>query len=166
MNAIFRRRSIRKYTSDPIPDDLIQLVLEAAMCAPSAQNERPWQFVVLTERAILTTLANVSPYAKMIKEAPAAILVCADLDRELAPGFWVQDCAAATENLLLEAEDRRLGAVWIGIYPRETRIDYIKNVLHLPKQIIPFSLIAIGYPAEEKAPLQRYDESRVHYNQW
>lgn len=166
MNAIFRRRSIRKYTSDVVSNEVLHFLLEAAMCAPSAQNQRPWHFVVIQDRAMLTTLANVSPYAKMVKDAPVVILVCGDLERELAPEFWVQDCAAAAENLLIEAEDRHLGAVWVGIYPRKTRVEYIKNVLHLPEHIIPFALVPLGYPAEEKTPLQRYDESRVHYNQW
>ncbi len=166
MNAIFRRRSIRKYITEAISDETLHFLLEAAMCAPSAQNQRPWHFVVITDQTILTTLANVSPYAKMVNDAPLAILVCGDLERELAPGFWVQDCATATENLLLEAEDRRLGAVWVGIYPRDTRVEYIRHVLHLPDSIVPFALVPIGHPAEEKTPLQRYDESRIHYNQW
>ena len=166
MDSILRRRSIRKYKQESIPDDLIKKLLEAAMSAPSAQNQRPWHFIVITDKAILTTLAHASPHSKMTQDAPVAILVCGDLEREIAKGFWVQDCSAATENILIEVEEQHLGAVWVGIYPREKRVVYIRNVLHIPKHIVPFALIPIGYPAETKTVPNRYDESRVHYNRW
>ena len=166
MDAILRRRSIRKYKQEPIPDDLIKKLLEAAMSAPSAQNQRPWHFIVITDKEILATLADVSPYSKMTKDAPVAILVCGDLEREIARGFWVQDCSAATENILIEVEEQHLGAVWLGVYPHKVRVEYIRNVLHIPEPIVPFALIPIGYPAEIKDTPSRYDESRVHYNHW
>lgn len=166
MNAIFQRRSIRKYTQDEVSETMIQQVLEAAMSAPSAANERPWQFVVVTQQEILTKLAGVSPYAGMTANAPVAIIVCGDLKRETVRGFWVQDCSAATENLLIEAEDLHLGAVWLGIYPLEDRMTYLRNVLNLPEHIVPFAMIPVGHPAETKTTPSRYDQSRVHSNTW
>jgi nitroreductase len=166
MNAIFRRRSIRKYTADAVSDDVIKKLLEAGMSAPSAGNQRPWQFVVVKDKATLTKLADVSPYAKMTAHAAAAILVCGDLEREAHKGFWVQDCSAATENMLIEVEDQCLGAVWLGIYPREDRVQSIRQLLQIPEQVIPFALIPVGYPAETKVTPSRYDASRVHYERW
>ena len=166
MDAIFRRRSIRKYTREEIPDEIIKKLLEAGMSAPSAHDERPWQFVVIRDREILTKLADASPYSKMTKDANVAILVCGDLERELSRGFWVQDCAAATENILIEVVEKDLGAVWVGIYPRRERVEYIRRLLNIPKHIVPFALIPIGYPAEIKEISSRYDESRVHYDHW
>ncbi|MBD3306857.1 nitroreductase family protein [candidate division KSB3 bacterium] len=166
MDAILRRRSIRQYTQDPVPEDLITKILEAAMSAPSARNERPWHFIVVTEKDMLATLSDVSPYSKMTKEAAAAILVCGDLECETAKGFWVQDCAAATENLLIAVEALHLGAVWLGIYPREERVEYLRKALHVPPHVVPFALVPLGYPAETKTTPSRYDASRVHYNQW
>ena len=166
MNAIFSRRSIRKYTSEAVADEVIKKLLEAGMSAPSAGNQKPWQFVVVKNEKMLAKLADASPYAKMVKDANLAILVCGDREFEKYPGFWVQDCAAATENILIEAEDQRLGAVWIGIYPVEERVAYLQNVLQLPGQIIPFALIPIGHPAETKVTPSRYEASRVHYEKW
>jgi nitroreductase len=166
MNAIFRRRSIRKYTADAVSDDVIKKLLEAGMSAPSAGNQRPWQFVIVKDKATLAKLAEVSPYAKMTKDAPMAILVCGDLEREAHKGFWVQDCSAATENILIEVEDNHLGAVWLGIYPVAERVEYLRKVLSIPDQVVPFALIPVGYPAETKVTPSRYDASRVHYERW
>jgi nitroreductase len=166
MNTIRQRRSIRKYTTAEVPEEVLTNLLEAAMCAPSAGNQRPWQFIVIRNRAMLQMLAEVSPYAKMLSGAAAAILVCGDLTQERHAGFWVQDCAAATENILLEATELGLGAVWLGIYPREDRVAYLRKTLHIPEQMMPFALIPVGYPAETKETLHRYEEARVHWEQW
>lgn len=166
MNAIFRRRSIRRYTQQEVSDTLIKTLLEAGMSAPSAGNQRPWQFVVIKDEAMLQKLSEASPYAKMIPNAAVAILVCGDSEREVHQGFWVQDCSAATENILIEAEDNGLGAVWIGMYPREERVEFLRDILNIPEHIVPFALLSIGYPAETKDTSNRYDESRVHYEQW
>jgi nitroreductase len=166
MNAIFRRRSIRKYTSDTVSDDLIKKLLEAGMSAPSAGNERPWQFVVIKDKKTLAKLADASPHAKMTKDAPVAILVCGDLEFEHHKDFWVQDCSAATENILIEIEEQHLGAVWLGIYPHEDRVENIRKILHIPDHVVPFALIPVGHPAETKDTPSRYDASRVHYERW
>ena len=166
MDAILTRRSIRHYTAQPVAEELITGFLKAAMAAPSAGNEQPWEFVVLTERTILDRIPSFHPYAAMLKEAPAAILVCGDLAREKHEGYWVQDCSAATENILIAVNEEGLGAVWLGIYPREERVRGLRQLLSIPETIVPFALVAIGYPAEKKEPADRFDASRLHYNSW
>jgi nitroreductase len=166
MNALFRRRSIRQYTSEAVPDDQVKCLLEAAMSAPSAGNQQPWQYMVITDKAMLVRLVDSSPYVSMLPNAAVAILVCGVPKEERHPGFWVQDCAAATQNILIEAEELGLGAVWLGMYPVEERMDFLRTALQIPEKIVPFALIAIGYPAEFKEPADRYDESRVHYETW
>ncbi|NLI12648.1 nitroreductase family protein [Pelotomaculum propionicicum] len=168
MEAIILRRSVRDYLDKAIPDDLITELLEAGMCAPSAGNERPWHFVVLTERSLMEGITKFHPHSKMLKHAPAAIIVCADLNRNKYPGvdYWVQDCAAATENILIAAQAKGLGACWLGMYPREERVEGLRRLLKTPQHIVPFSGIALGYPASAKNPGPRYDETRVHRNGW
>jgi len=165
MEAILTRRSIRKYTKQPVPDEVLKELLEAAMCAPSAGNRQPWCFVIINDRKILNEIPAYHPYAQMLEEAPVAIMVCCDSDLQL--GEWgVQDCSAATQNILLAAHAKGLGAVWLGVYPTVPRLTAIKKLLSLPERIIPISLISIGYPAEQKPRQDRYRADRVHYNQW
>lgn len=166
MKAILNRRSIRKYNNEPVGKDAITSLLKAAMAAPSARNQQPWEFVVIDNRKILDQVPNIHPYAQMIKEAPVAILVCGDKTREKTEGYWVQDCAAATENILIAAEDLSLGAVWLGVYPRKERVDGITKLLKLPNHIVPFALIPLGHPAEHKEPSNRFDTARIHSNGW
>ena len=166
LEAILSRRSIRKYAPEPVPDEIITGLLKAAMSAPSAGNEQPWQFIVLRDRAILDQVPVYHPHSGMIREVSAAILVCADMERDLRQGYWVQDCAAATENILLAARALGYGTVWLGVYPREERVAGLKKLLGLPETIVPFSLIPVGRPGEEKPPAERFDSSRVHFNGW
>lgn len=168
MEAILKRRSIRQYTNQTIPGELITELLEAGMCAPSAGNERPWHFIVITEHSLLNGITEFHEYAQMLKQAPAAIIVCADLKSNKYPAanFWIQDCAAATENILLAAQDEGLGSCWLGVYPIEKRIKGLTRLLGLPENVIPISAIALGYPAEIKSTGCRYDSSRVHSNRW
>lgn len=166
MDAIFSRRSIRQYAPKKVPMEVVEELLKAAMSAPSAGNEQPWHFVVITERAVLDEIPKFHPYAAMLKQARAAILVCGDPTLEKHKGYWVLDCAAATENLLLAITARGLGAVWTGVYPTEDRVENLRKLLNLPQNIVPFSLIPLGYPAEEKPRTDRYDKSRVHHNGW
>ncbi len=166
MSAIFERRSIRKFTNQGVADEKIQKLLEAAMAAPSAGNQQPWHFLVLKERGTLTQITTIHPHAMMLREAPGAILICGDPTLEKHQGYWIQDCAAATENLLLEAVELGLGAVWLGIYPREDRVQGIRQLLGIPPEVIPFSLIAFGYPNEKKEPPFRFKAERVHYDKW
>lgn len=147
MHEIFKRRSIRKYLDKPVAKEDIDDLLRAAMAAPSAGNEQPWEFIVVDDKNVLKKIADVQPYAKMLYEAPVAIVVCGDLNKEKHKGFWVQDCSAATQNILLEATDKGLGTVWIGVYPDDTRVKDISNIFGIPSNVIPLSIVAVGYPA-------------------
>jgi len=166
MTALYSRRSIRQYTSKHIPDSLMQDILRAAMCAPSAGNERPWHFIVLTERAMLDEIPRFHPYAAMIKQAHTAVLVCGDVSLEKHKGSWVLDCAAATQNLLLAAHAKGLGAVWCGVYPTDDRMLHFRKLLSLPEHILAFSLVPLGFPNEVKEAVERFDASRIHTNRW
>jgi len=166
LRTIQARRSIRRYTAEKIDGETIRKVLEAGMAAPSAGNQQPWHFIVLDDRTVLDAVPEHHPHSSMIREAPVAILVCGDISAEKHQGYWVQDCAAATQNMLLAVTDLGLGAVWLGVYPREDRVRGLRGLLGLPEHIIPFSLIPIGRPAEEKPPAGRFDSGRIHYNRW
>ncbi len=166
MEALFKRRSIRKYTPKEVSDDEIKELIRAGMCAPSAGNEQPWHFIVINVRGLLDEIPRVHPYSQMLREAPAAILVCGDLTLEKHAGFWVQDCAAATENILVAIAAKGLGSVWLGVYPREDRVEGLRQLLRLPKNIVPFALLPVGHPAETKPPKTEFDFSRVRYNGW
>ncbi len=164
--AILTRRSIRKYENKPVPQDLVQKLLAAAMQAPSARNQQPWQFVVIDNQATLAKIAEINPNAWMAKGAPLAILVCGDQTLEESPGYWVVDCAAATENLLLAAHALGLGAVWTGVYPREPRMEGLRKLVGLPENVIAHSLVVLGYAAERAPPENRYRAERVRRNRW
>ncbi len=167
MDAILARRSIRKYTPEPVADQVITELLAAAMSAPSAGNEQPWHFVVLKERRLLDKIPEFHPHSLMLKEAPVAILICGQPKTAKYDGqYWVQDCSAATENILLAAQARGLGSVWLGIHPIEERVTGLRHLLGLPDEIVPFSLVPIGHPAEQKPPAGRYDAARVHHDRW
>jgi nitroreductase len=166
LTMIFTRRSIRLYKAKPVSRELIHEVLRAAMSAPSAGNERPWHFIVLTDRAILDEIPKFHPYSAMLKQAHAAILVCGDPTLEKHKGYWVLDCATASQNILLAAHAKGLGSVWCGVYPTEDRVRNLRNLLKLPEHIVPFSLLPLGFPAETKEAQDRFDASRVHENAW
>jgi nitroreductase len=168
LQAIFTRRSIRKYTDQPIADELIEQVLSAGMMAPSARNEQAWQFIVVRRPETLQALSQVSPYAGMARTAQAVIVVCGDRQRETVSdlGYWVLDCSAATENILLAAHGLGLGGVWVAVYPREERIAALRQVVPLPDHIVPLCLLPLGYPAETKGQVDRFDKTRIHHEQW
>jgi nitroreductase len=166
LEAIRTRRSVRSFMAKPIPNETIEELLRAAMSAPSAGNEQPWQFLVIDDRKKLDSITGVNPNAKMCKEAQAAILVCGDTTKEKYLGFWVQDCAAATQNILLAAHERGLGSVWTGIYPIPERVQGFRQLLEIPDTIIPFCLVPLGYPAKESPQVDRFQRDRVHYNSW
>jgi nitroreductase len=166
IDCIFTRRSIRKFEKKPIPKEIVDQLLQAAMMAPSAGNQQPWQFVVIDDRSLLDAIPSVHPYAAMTAESPVAILVCGDLSVEKHKGYWVQDCSAAIQNLLLAAHALGLGAVWTGVYPRQDIMEGLRKMTHLPETVIPLALIPIGYPAQKSGRVDRYDPSRVHHNLW
>lgn len=166
MKAILSRRSIRHYTNQAVAEKTVTDILKAAMAAPSAGNQQPWHFIVMTERKILDEIPRFHQYAQMVLEAPLAILVCGDTSKEIHRGFWVQDCSAATENILIAVNDLGLGAVWVGVYPNEQRVNDFRKLLAIPQHIVPLALVSIGHPAEHKPPADRYDTERIHHNGW
>jgi nitroreductase len=167
LEALLTRKSIREYTPQAIPDELVQELLAAAMQAPSAGNQQPWHFILVTGRKQVNALADLLPFGQSIRTAPLGIVVCADLEVIRYPEFWAQDCSAATQNLLLAAHARGLGAVWLGVYPLEERVAGLKQILELPGQVMPLCVVSLGYPAEKpEPPAGRYDETRLHHNHW
>lgn len=167
MENILARRSIRKYKPDVAVEDCkIKKILEAAMSAPSAGNQQPWHYIVIEDKEILDQIPEFHPYADMIKQVNVAILVCGDTSKEKHKGFWVQDCSAATQNILIAAHALGLGSVWLGVYPREERVEKLQKMLGLPEHVIPFSLLPIGYADIELPPANRYTSKRVRYNHW
>lgn len=166
MEAILTRRSVRNYVKKKVPEKIISEILNAAVSAPSAGNEQPWQFVIIDKREILDEVTTFHPNAKMLLEAPLGILVCGDLKLETFKGYWMLDCSAATQNILLSARALGLGACWLGIYPRDERIIKIRKMMNLPDNIIPFSLVSIGYSTSDQKTVERLDDFRIHMNQW
>jgi nitroreductase len=166
LEAIFTRRSIRKYTPEPIPAEALRSILKAGMYAPSARNQQPWHFIVISSQSVKEEIMKAHPYASMLAGAPLAILVCGDTELEQSPGYWSIDCSAATQNMLLAAHSLGIGAVWLGVHPRIGRKDAIKNILRLPQHIEPFALIALGYPGEKRETPDRWREDRIRYDGW
>lgn len=162
--TILARKSVRSYEAGrEVETEKIDLLLRAGMAAPSAMDRRPWELVVLNERAALDSLAARLPYAKMLTQAPMAIIVCGDTDRSAQS--WFIDCSAVSQNILLAAEALGLGAVWTGVYPGD-RVAIVSEALGLPANIVPLNVIPIGYPAGENTPKEKYDAAKVHYNRW
>jgi len=166
LEAILTRRSVRKYQQRPVPDELVQKLLAAAMSAPSARNSQPWHYVLIDDRSLLEQVPAINPYAEMARQAPLAILICADPSLEKSPGYWMLDCAAAAQNMLLAAHALGLGAVWCGVYPRQPRIEGCQRLLGIPEHVVPHSLIVLGYPAEEPPRQDRFLAERVRRNAW
>ena len=159
-----RRRSIRKYTEEPVSKEDIDLLMHAAMSGPSACNKTPWEFYVITDEAVLEKLRNASRYSKIY--APLAIVVCGSLSRalpsQLAP-YWIQDCSAATENILLAATDLGLGTVWCGIHPQKRAEERVREALGLTEKHIPLNIIYVGHPDQVQEPRDQYKETYIHY---
>ena len=169
LDIICARRSIRSYTDESVSEEHIRMLLEAAMSAPSAGNRQPWELVVVTEREKLDALADGHPHGKMLYRAPLCIAVCGDPARSFSgieQQYWIQDCCAATENLLIAAAGLGLGTVWLGVHPLVDRQEAIRKTLSIPDHIVPLCLIPVGHPAERKAPRTQYDEAKVHWERW
>lgn len=168
LGNIFARRSIRAYKEDDIPDEMIKDLLEAAMAAPSAVAKDPWHFIVIQQKAGLAKIADGLPNGQMLRQAAVGIVVCGDIDKAHGQleSYMLQDCSAAIENILLAASQLGLGACWLGIHPKEERIDHMRRLFDLPRNIIPISAIAVGWPTENSEPRTRYDEKLVHTERW
>ena len=166
IDALLTRRSVRQFTPQPVDQTQVETILCAAMHAPSACNQQPWHFIVVTGRERLEAIASVHPYAQMLKQAPLAVIVCADVTLETCPGNWVIDCSAAMENLLLAAHALGLGSVWVGIHPVEERVKEFRQLLGLPSYVMPLCLAAVGHPLEPLPVVDRFKPERIHTNTW
>jgi nitroreductase len=165
LEAILTRRSIRKYTDKPVGDETVKKLLEAAMAAPSAHNRQPWHFIVIRNRATMNRITEYHNYSKMLENAALAIVVCGDNTLQ-ETDFWIHDCSAATENMLIAANATGLGAVWLGVHPSKQLIDDTRELLGIPHHVTPLCIVSIGYPEEKKPPRQNYNPERVHSNKW
>lgn len=169
VDNILTRTSIRAYTADSVADATMDTLLRAAMAAPSACDLRPWRFVVVDDRALLLAMADTLRTMQMLRQAPTAVVVCGDMSRTLdgdGKDYWIQDASAATENLLLAAHAAGLGAVWCGVTPQKSRVDFLSRLLQLPDSVVPLCVVALGYPAESPMPKDKWDASNVHHNAW
>ena len=163
LSIIFARRSIRAYTGEAISAEDIESLLQAGMAAPSGSNRKPWHFVAVTDRATLQALGERHPYGRMIANAALGIAVCGD---PAVSEWWVQDCSAATENILVAAAGLGLGAVWLGCHGRPEREQVVRDVLGIPQEIGVLSLLSIGHPAEDKEARTQYEAQKVHRDAW
>ncbi len=167
MKEIFTRRSVRSYTEQPIADSTLMNLLKAAMAAPSAGNEQPWEFIIVRSQLLLKEITKIHAYSNMLLQSPAAIIVCSDVSRSKYPmDYWVQDCSAATQNILLAATAEGLGSCWLGVYPDSARVVGIRRIFAIPDEIIPFAVIALGYPATAPQAVDRFEEQRIHLEKW
>jgi nitroreductase len=167
LDNIATRTSIRDYEARPVEKEKVEKLLKAAMAAPTAMNRQPWHFVVVDDRSVLNAIGGEGPNAKKFQKAPLAIVVCGDMSKALegdGRGFWVQDASAATENLLLAAHAMGLGAVWTGGFPVQERVDALRKTLALPDSIVPLNAVAIGYPAENPQPKDKFNAANISYN--
>jgi nitroreductase len=163
IDLIKRRRSIRRYTSDPVSEEHVRQLLEAAMSAPSGRAIDPWHFIVVRDAATRQKLAATHTFSDMCSRSPVVIAVCGD---EHLSDHWISDDAAAAENILLAATALGLGAVWVGIYPRAEREAYVHEVLDVPSHIRILCLIPVGHPDEQKPPRTRFNAERVHVDKF
>lgn len=169
LEIIHQRKSVRNYTDKEVSKEQLEQLVKAGMAAPTAVNKQPWAFIVINDKATLNELGDKLPYAKMAKKASAAIVVCGDLSKTLEgweQEFWIQDCAAASQNILLAAESMSLGAVWTAAYPAEDRMATVSKTLNLPEHIIPLNVIPIGYPSGIEKPKDKWKSENLHWNKW
>jgi nitroreductase len=168
LDFIFTRRSIRRYEAKEVPEEILTDLLEAGMAAPSAVARDPWHFIVLRRREYLNRLADILPHGKMLRQATAALVVCGDINRahDKKESYMLQDLSAAVENILLAANASGLGSCWLGVHPREERMEGIKKMFSLPEGIIPMCAIALGWPAERPEARTRFRGECVHREQW
>lgn len=164
LKTIFNRKSVRSFEDKPIPKEIINILFRAGMAAPSAKNRQLWEFFLIDDRKILDDLSAKLPHAKMLVQTPAAIMICGDTEDKYESGFWDQDCSAATQNILLASESLGLGAVWIGVYPREDRVKIVQGIFKLPRNIVPLNIIPIGYPNETPEVINKWNPAKLHHN--
>jgi nitroreductase len=163
------RKSVRVFTNEQIADEILMQIVKAGMAAPSGENRQPWAFIIVTDRDKLDKLAENLPYAKMCKTATAAIVVCgvpSDSLHDIENAYWVQDCSAATENILLANESFGLSAVWTACHPYKARIEPVNSILEIPENIIPLNVIPLGYAKTNVVPKDKWNSEKVHFQRW
>ena len=166
IKCIMTRRSVRKYSAKKVSGAQIKKILDCALNAPSANNQQAWQFMLIKDRQTLLGITGVHPSAQKLKQAQCAIIVCGDLAAENSKDYWVQDCSAATQNILLAANALGLGAVWLGVYPRMQRVADVQKLLGIPEGVVPLSIVSIGCPAEKPKPVKRFNAKKLHIEKW
>jgi len=168
LKSIFARRSIRRYTDKPLPDAIVNDLLEAAMAAPSACAKDPWHFIIVRDTTVLNRIADGLPNGRMLREAQVGVVVCGDLARAHGGllSYMLQDCSAAIENILLAADMLGVGACWLGVHPREERIKHLADLFRLPKSVLPVSVVSLGWPADNAEARTRYRADAVHAETW
>jgi nitroreductase len=164
LENILNRKSVRRYTEESIPEEMLVALVRAAMAAPSAKNLRPVEFIISTERDFLDKMGEALPYAKMLKHSQQAIIICGRKD--INPNLWMLDASASTENLLLAAESLEFGAVWTALYPYEQRMEVVSRLYDLPENVAPFAVVPVGFPLTDSLPKDKFDESKIHMNKW
>jgi len=179
LDVIFTRYSVRHFTGEGIPKKDLETIVKAGMAAPSAVNLQPWSFIIVTERKALDTLNRKLPYARMLAKATAAIVVCGKPDtisplslvtkaiaNVSAQDYWIQDCCAASENILLAAHAMGYGGVWTAVFPGKERIKAVRDVLHIPEHIVPLNVIPLGVPVGDEKPKDKFKKENLHWEQW
>lgn len=165
--TIFKRTSVRKFTPAEVDREILILLAKCGIAAPSANNKQPWFIIAVTDKHLLQALGEQLPYAKMAREAAAAIVVCGNLENEHTgntKSYWVQDCSAATENILLAVESLGLGAVWTATFPYEERMEPVRKILNLPDYLVPLNVIPLGHPEGTHKPKDKWDEAKFRFN--
>lgn len=169
MKTIFSRKSVRNYNESTIPKETLELLVKAGMAAPTARDKRPWEFIVITDKAVLKKLSDALPYAKMAEKAGHGIIVAGDMEKQNGgtdSPYWIMDCSAAVQNILLAAESLGLGAVWTAVYPNKDRLEPVVKILGLPKNIVPLAFIPVGTPAGTDKPKDKFNKDQIHWNKW
>ncbi len=169
IDCIMTRASVRSYTGQQVPDSIVNKILRAGMAAPTAANQQPWQFVVVNDQSLKDSITAAFEYTKMVADCSFAVVVCGDMDNLFKGdipdgGFWVEDCSAASENMLLAAHALGIGGVWCGIYPLKDREQRLHSILNLPAGLTPLNVMAFGYPAADVSPKDKWKPSKIHYN--
>ena len=165
IDTMLRRRSVRSYKADPVPDAILEDVLRTGMNAPSAANQQPWHFVVIKDRNVLDSITAFHPYAAALKSAPVAIVVCGKPEGQFKE-WWPQDCSAAVQNMLLAATAHGLGSLWIGIHSDPGREKNLGALIRVPSGVLPFAIVALGYSEKPAAKADRFDKTRIHMETW
>ncbi len=169
IDCIMTRASVRSYTGEQINDSIVEKILRAGMAAPTAANQQPWHFIVVNEQNLKDSITAAFEYTKMVENCSFAVVVCGDMDNLFQDdihegGFWVEDCSAASENMLLAAHALGIGGVWCGIYPLKDREQRLSSILNLPSNLTPLNVMAFGYPAQPVAPKDKWAPAKIHYN--